>query len=78
MKYYVGVSVLHRVMRSLHVYTYEVEAENADAAKLTAHDDFMIDVGYDMSKDFKCIGSDILDEKFYSTHQLAKIVRNCA
>lgn len=37
------------------VYIYEVEAENEAAAHLNALDDFRMDIGYDMSKDFECI-----------------------
>ena len=37
------------------VYVYEVEAENEAAAHLNALDDFRMDIGYDMSKDFECI-----------------------
>ena len=37
------------------VYTYEVEAEDEVMAQLDATDDFRMDVGYDMSKDFECI-----------------------
>lgn len=37
------------------VYAYEVEAENEGIAQIDAMDDFRMDVGYDMSKDFECI-----------------------
>tara|TARA_R100001086_G_C11832309_1_gene256903 strand:+ start:645 stop:824 length:180 start_codon:yes stop_codon:yes gene_type:complete len=37
------------------VYVYEVEAENETAAHYNALDDFRMDIGYDMSKDFECI-----------------------
>ena len=37
------------------VYVYEVEAENEAVAHLSALDDFRMDIGYDMSKDFECI-----------------------
>ena len=37
------------------VHAYEVEAENECIAQIDAMDDFRMDVGYDMSKDFECI-----------------------
>ena len=45
------------------VYVYEVEAENEAAAHLNALDDFRMDVGYDMSKDFECLGAEMYAEE---------------
>ena len=43
------------------VYVYEVEAENEAVAELNALDDFAMDIGYDMSKDFECLGAEEME-----------------
>ena len=44
------------------VYVYEVEAEDEAVAELKALDDFRMDVGYDLSKDFECLGAEEIDD----------------
>ena len=43
------------------VYVYEVEAEDEAVAEVYALNDFRMDVGYDMSKDFECLGAEEID-----------------
>ena len=44
------------------VFVYEVEAEDEAVAELNALDDFRMDIGYDMSKDFECLGAEEIDD----------------
>lgn len=45
------------------VYTYEVEAHHEFVAELNALDDFRMDVGYDISKDFECVNVEEIDDE---------------
>ena len=44
------------------VYVYEVEAEDEAVAELNELEDFRMDIGYDMSKDFECLGAEEIDD----------------
>ena len=44
------------------VFVYEVEAEDEAVAEQKALDDFRMDVGYALSKDFECIGAEEIDD----------------
>ena len=45
------------------VYEYEVEAKDEFVAELNALDDFRMDVGYDISKDFECVNVEEIDDE---------------